>query len=252
MLNTKPPGKRTGYSNPDCYANTLDDCCSEINQEHYISKKLLKRLGRFEAEGFAWRPKKGPVGLNLQARILCERHNTALSPLDAMITDLYDLMRAWQDRKELGERVLDGEDLERWALKALCGLVMSGGVRPGRDQANETEPSIPRKYARILFGEAEMPKRWGFRTAHAVFGHLTPASVRCRVDWRDGVAMPDSIVMSLVGFTWSTTLAEVNVPPGEAYRPSDFAIGETGRLTIRWNGTKRKGPQVQLFEKKES
>jgi hypothetical protein len=262
MLNTKPAGKRTDYSHPKCYARALEDCDQQITREHYISRKLLERFEDFEADGFAWLPeKKSLTATALQSKVLCKRHNEALSPLDDNITNLDDMMRRLQDRKVVGNLALDGEDLERWALKVMFGLFASGSSElVGTDgERVPRSTAIPRKHLRVLFGDARMPKRAGFYYAHSVFGHLKPTSVRCRVDHTPGSTVPGSIVFSLVGFTWITTLTTNALLPAPGrepyvYRPSDFVIGDTGRLTLRWNGVRRKLPgngSVKLFEKKE-
>lgn len=253
MLNTKPPGKRTGYSNPECYAHGLDDCVQEITREHYISKTLLERLPEFEADGLAWLPEKKMLKAKaLQSWVLCRRHNNALSPLDDNITKLYDLMRRWQDRKVVGELVLDGEDLERWAIKVMFGLFASGSSRiVGTDgEAVPRTTPIPRRHLRVLFGETAIPKGAGFHYAHTVFEDLRPTSVRCRVDYAPGSKVPNSIVFSLVGFTWITTLDDP-APAPHLYRPSDFDIGDTGKVTLHWDGARRKvpgNPRIKLVE----
>jgi hypothetical protein len=265
MLDTKPTGKRTGYSHSKCYASALEDCSKEITREHYISKKLLDRLGDFEAHGLAWLKgnKMSLPETAFRSHILCKRHNVALSPLDDNITQLYDLMRRWQDRKVVGDLVLDGEDLERWAIKVMFGLLASGSAEMLGEDGRPAPRLInmPRKPMRVLFCEAALPKRAGYHHGHSVFGHLKPTAVRTRLDYTPGSKVPDSIVFSVVGFTWITTLtkdAPMPAPgPGSepyVYRPSDFTIGDTGHLTLRWNGARRRLPGnvvVRLFERKE-
>ncbi|HEY0991815.1 MAG TPA: hypothetical protein VGD80_32415, partial [Kofleriaceae bacterium] len=197
MLNTKPPGKRTGYAHPKCYARTLNDCSQQITREHYISKKLLERLEDFEADGLAWLPeKKSLTAKALQSKVLCKRHNEALSPLDDNITNLYDMMRRWQDRKVVGDLVLDGEDLERWAIKVMFGLFASGSSQLlDADSAPvDRTTTLPRRYMRILFGE-KMPRGRGFAYAHDALGKLRPASARFRVDYAPGEVVPHAIVL---------------------------------------------------------
>jgi hypothetical protein len=254
MLNTKPRGKRTGYEHPKCYARALADCSKEITREHYISRKLLDRVGDFEADGLTWLKgkKKTLTETALQSHILCKRHNEALSPLDDNITDLYDLMRRWQDRKVVNNLALDGEDLERWAIKVMFGLFASGSstLLAADGTAVPRDTPIPRKPLRVLFGESALPRRAGFYYAHSVFGHLQPTSVRCRVDYAPGGKVPHAIVFSLVGFTWITTL-DHEAPEPHIYRPSFFDIGTTGHVTLRWNGALRKLPgngHIKLFE----
>lgn len=68
----------------------------------------------------------------LASKVLCERHNSALSPLDTAATDLYAILR--RINAELGDEAptapsetftVGGVDLERWLLKALIGLAHS-------------------------------------------------------------------------------------------------------------------------------
>jgi hypothetical protein len=144
MLDTKPKPPRTNRTNYECYARTLNDCSEEITREHYISKALLERLMDFEGTGMAWNPGPLPLGPNaLRSWVLCKRHNNALSPLDENIVQLYDLMRRFQDRKPVGDLVLDGEDIERWSIKVMCGLLASGSVEAdaSRSIAQQRSPS---------------------------------------------------------------------------------------------------------------
>jgi hypothetical protein len=262
MLNTKPPGSKTEHSNPKCYARSLKDCDDEITLEHYISKKLLERLGDFESEGLAWlKEKRALPARALQSKVLCKRHNNALSDLDNNITELYDLLRRWQDRSVVGDLVLDGEDLERWAIKVMFGLFASGSavVNNANGDAVSRTSEIPKKHLKYLFGDGASPTWAGFYFAHSVFEELRPVSVRCRLEHLRGRATPERIAFSLVGFTWMTTLSKP-APRPHIYRPSDFDIGKAGHLTLHWNGARRlvswnsgqynaaTNDRIQLFE----
>jgi hypothetical protein len=106
----------------------------------------------FEGTGMAWNPGPLPLGPNaLRSWVLCKRHNNALSPLDGNIVQLYDLMRRFQDRKLVGDLVLEGEDIERWSMKAMWGLFASGIVE-ANGQPLDRSATIPKRYMRILFG----------------------------------------------------------------------------------------------------
>jgi hypothetical protein len=252
MLDTKPKPPRTNHTNYECYARTLNDCSEEITREHFISKALLERLKGFEGTGMAWNPGPLPLGPNaLRSWVLCKRHNNALSPLDGNIVQLYDLMRRFQDRKLVGDLVLDGEDIERWSIKAMCGLFASGIVE-ANGQPLDRSATIPKRYMRILFGYDRMPRQLGFAHAHTVFGDLKPTAIRARVDVTPGEKKtPNAMVFSLVGFTWITCL-DYPPPAPHVYRPSHYKIGD-GSITLRWRGVPRtEPPTITLFERADT
>src|SRR5687768_2006559 len=123
-----PPGPRTGFAHPDCYANETADCDARITREHYISENVLKCLNVTEVVGAAWQPDPEQLGpaspASLTSRMLCERHNNALSPLDdaggEFVQALLRFDHALRDGEppvQLEEVVLNGADVERWMLK---------------------------------------------------------------------------------------------------------------------------------------
>jgi hypothetical protein len=134
----KPPGPVTGFSHPSCYLNGTCNCSEQISREHYISRSVLQQLGTaLRITGAPWLPagESKEISIeNLTAKILCDRHNEALSPLDAeaghffssLITALRDL-----DRKTLSRRpvfhLVGGEALELWLLKVACGVFYAIG-----------------------------------------------------------------------------------------------------------------------------
>jgi hypothetical protein len=142
----------------------MADCDSKLSLEHYISESLLHELNRtyqLRVGGLAWlkgKEKALPPGA-LASRVLCERHNAALSPLDAMAVRLFQAFDEGGANGS-GQRLLylfSGHDLERWLLKILCGVTSS------RALAFETEVdlSIPKQWLEILFGYAEFPDEQG-------------------------------------------------------------------------------------------
>lgn len=159
MANTRPPQPATGPVTQGCYAAELRDCDrGPPTREHYISENLLERFGNsFTIEGTPWAasPKKvGPGALT--ARIVCERHNNALSSIDTTIGVLYDALLGALHGRHVGELDFDGEGLERWAMKLMFGISASGNVTyPGIGKV--VSPSIPLEYLRVLFGEDEFP-----------------------------------------------------------------------------------------------
>jgi hypothetical protein len=68
---------------------------------------------------------------SLKAWVLCEKHNNALSELDEQASNLRKIMDQihanFNDGKN-EEFFVDGDRLERWILKTLCGYVASGNM----------------------------------------------------------------------------------------------------------------------------
>jgi len=81
----------------------------------------------------------------LQAKVLCRRHNSALSALDVAGERLF----RWLSEGLLlvpafGYRTLSGCDIERWLLKVVCG------ARAAQKKA------VPLEWLRVLFGYSEL------------------------------------------------------------------------------------------------
>ena len=75
-------------------------------------------------------------GINsLTANILCARHNSALSALDAVAAKFYENIGEIDRRcREGGDRIwtaISGDGLEQWMLKCVLGLAHSGNSRAG-------------------------------------------------------------------------------------------------------------------------
>lgn len=130
---TKPPGPQTGYSHPSCFGRVLQDCSPAISHEHYISHGILALFhGKgITISGMPWIPddqRKRVSRASLTGKMLCERHNHALSPLDATAAEFFRLFTTEWTGEEVDVFLTRGYDLERWLLKMLCGLVASGNA----------------------------------------------------------------------------------------------------------------------------
>lgn len=129
-----PPGPETGFVNARCYAAPLADCSEDISREHYFSRSVLEAMEggpsisglRFQEPGT-----KLSVGVEaLTAKVLCSRHNAALSALDNAAGHFFHAVRAVDRGLRDAETspstetvVVNGADLERWTLKVLAGAV---------------------------------------------------------------------------------------------------------------------------------
>jgi hypothetical protein len=141
-----PPGPGTGHAQSGCYLASTMDCSRDISAEHYMSRSVLEVFGDTVAvDGVPWLPPgtQKEIGINnLAAKILCRRHNAALSALDnaaGQFARRVQFIHIDLARKSLSRKhslvLMSGEALELWMLKAACGLFYSknaardGGMR---------------------------------------------------------------------------------------------------------------------------
>src|SRR5438552_3125619 len=84
-LTPRPPA--TGHMEAGCYLSDDLDCSPDLSAEHPMSRAVLQEIGpTVRVGGVPWLPsgEQKNIGINnLKTRILCSRHNSALSPLDA-------------------------------------------------------------------------------------------------------------------------------------------------------------------------
>lgn len=161
---TTPQGPRTGKSVEACYASRLADCGLKRSREHYISDSLLHHLNRnkkLTVSGLPWLENKSQLVSPdcLASKVLCERHNSALSPLDAIAVRLFHAFDE-QGVHGSGQQLLylfSGHDLERWLLKILCGITCSQNLALD----SEADVSIPDYWLDILFCGAQFPDDQG-------------------------------------------------------------------------------------------
>ena len=120
-----------------CWASCLGDCAGVISREHLISECLFPS-GAINVHGFAW-CKDIPKTIGVQGltgRILCQKHNSALSEVDSGVKYSLDticeavelfaarekvLSRRWNIKRFTTDMYL----LERWCLKTLINFNVS-------------------------------------------------------------------------------------------------------------------------------
>jgi hypothetical protein len=163
--NTTLRGNVTGYSHPKCYAKCDLNCSSTISKEHFISESLLRQIelnNTAKIAGLSWQQREcfNIIPLSgLASKVLCERHNSALSPLDnemgKFTQSIKDFDRATNpSSNDLTNetRFFCGEDIECWMLKCLIGASQSGNFR---------DTLIKPECIDLLFRRAEWPEEWG-------------------------------------------------------------------------------------------
>lgn len=160
----RPPAPVTGYAHPKCYMAATEDCSAKISGEHYISKSVLSALGdTIVCSGMPWQRKgeSATYGKNsLTANVLCQRHNTALSPIDLaaerFFRDLTQIAiqlgrKAWS--KRISVHAVRGELIEFWALKTLMGIYHAGIARQGSLRLRDHFPMPLERYCAALSGD---------------------------------------------------------------------------------------------------
>jgi len=143
-----------------CYAVYLGNCSGKLSREHYISKSALELAGKtVSVSGFPWQTpdQSMEIGIeSLTSKILCEHHNSELSPLDVVGSDFLRLLKASiegvaSDGEFKNETVhIDGLKLEAWLLKVLCGTIALSG-----------RSKVPEEWVNILFQNRPFPKDSG-------------------------------------------------------------------------------------------
>lgn len=162
-------GPPRGYAHPRCYARALNDCSDKITKEHTIARSTMAAMGpRILVKGHSWLPEGqwAEVGQSsLVSKVLCGRHNAALSPLDAYGATFVDYGNRVWTHDELPDRaaVFAGGLIERWLLKMVAGSVASGHLdEPG--WTREGRWAAPELWMRLLFEGHLWPHGWGIYT----------------------------------------------------------------------------------------
>jgi hypothetical protein len=247
---TTPALPRTGVSCYGCYAAVLNDCSPHLSREHYVTKSLLDYLnkdGSLLVSGFPWmngQTKNLPPDA-LAAKVLCERHNSALSPLDDIAVRLF---QAFDERGVVGSgrlvlRVFSGHDLERWLLKVLCGLAQKKNLQTD----DVCDMSIQRHWLEILFGYSDFPKDIGLYVC-VTKGHLMQSDFDLTIRALTRRHILTGIVLTVYGY--EIVLSMLGFPNRRsngrqfAYRPEElYAIGRKFEKSIilSWAGAADRG-----------
>ena len=123
-----------------CWANCLGDCDGGMSREHIVSKCLYGE--NVKVKGFPWCKDEWAYRSidNVTSKVLCRRHNSALSPLDDAACDTLEtigqafdlwhvrskyLSRSWTVSHFRTNMLL----LERWCLKTLINVNLN--LKPG-------------------------------------------------------------------------------------------------------------------------
>jgi hypothetical protein len=130
--------------NPSCYLSSMSNCSAKLTKEHFISRNILKKITKdtlkFENAGHFFGGKSF-VEIRpdqFASKVLCDNHNSALSPLDAAAGLAFE--RIEELTKDIigislkgyslnSFHIASGIDIERWMIKVFYGLVAAGKIR---------------------------------------------------------------------------------------------------------------------------
>jgi hypothetical protein len=118
----------------------LGSCDGSISGEHLFSHsimRLLKADGGFSISGVPWLGEgetKFIPPRTLTANCLCQKHNSALSPLDAAALYFFTALKSCLDGEAQSARyIVSGHDIERWLLKTVKALAVSKNLANGKE-----------------------------------------------------------------------------------------------------------------------
>ena len=149
---------KSDYRHDRCYLSPTGNCGTKITREHFISRNILERITtstlKFEnaAHFFGGKSTVEIAITAFSAKVLCDVHNSALSPLDteagsafSKIEDLYrDIKRIGEAKRVFKSFYLSsGIDIERWMVKVYCGLVAAGKIRGIRGKVVQRDALPP-------------------------------------------------------------------------------------------------------------
>jgi hypothetical protein len=157
--------------NDRCYLSSFGGCSSKMTREHFVSKNILARMTTnrltFENAGhFFGGKERVEIGVDdFVAKVLCDTHNSALGPLDAAAGLVFstiealvkDIARIADEKTALESfHISSGLDIERWMIKAYCGLVAAGKIRSSCGQILQRS-ALPSYLLDALLGNCSLP-----------------------------------------------------------------------------------------------
>jgi len=171
-----PRAPRSNLAHLKCYARSTGDCSSTISKEHWLSAAFLRLLAPDGVLKVAGLPRQRPgtwIGVpinNFASNVLCDRHNSVLSPLDDLETRFFSAFAPLTPPPAHAREVqlFDGFDLERCFLKILCGVV-SAGVAVANTGRVQWQPSF--ELLKVLYAGERLAERAGLYCATVPLEH---------------------------------------------------------------------------------
>jgi hypothetical protein len=162
-------------TNDRCYLSSHGDCSSKITREHFISRNILQRITTdklaIENAGHIFGGKnRVEIGIDaFAAKVLCDAHNPALSPLDTAAGVAFSTIEAvTKDIARIADttatirsfHISSGMDIERWLIKVYCGLVAAEKIRGSSGKILQRS-ALPSYLFDALLGIGSLPSPLG-------------------------------------------------------------------------------------------
>jgi hypothetical protein len=254
----------TGKSVEKCYMRELLACDGGISGEHLISESVMRLLageGQFTIGGTPWLPEGATKAVgpkSLTANCLCEKHNSALSPLDAAASYIFTSLKSSLEKASDALNYLaSGHDLERWLLKTLKALAVSKNLARGRERLAGTFDSDIRILEMLEKIEA-WPQGTGLYCVmaagelavnqnHFQIAPLTNSSDEICALWTNILGLSFVLVLETSVLTSLPQLA------GAVFRPRSITIRHplrTHELILAWaDGNPHRGDLTLAFQR---
>lgn len=152
-----------------CWARSLGDC-DTISGEHVFSNALFRAGCECPPviKGVK-RIRNGEVTPNAEkANILCRRHNSMLSPLDALAGKIASFQANANDENFNESLYVEGELLERWLLKTVVNNAAAGWMGPRKWRP---EPDV----VSAIYGYSIVPDGIGLYSVDGIDPQCTPS-----------------------------------------------------------------------------
>ena len=234
----QPPliGPITGFAHRRCYAANTNDCDNKLTLEHPLSKSILKDIGggsTVTASNTYWQ-KDSPAPTDLPvatmgSRMLCNRHNTALSKLDDTALEVYRTLERFQlaqlrhpDPHGNEFNLVSGERFERWILKVLWGMTAGAKTTPG-SMKDQRERKV---FMRYLFRDGLLPRGWGLHLCSLTgsFTRQYKTAMETKIDVRDDTFLAGDVTLGAFTFTFTAGVVEAGNGAIAHHRPDGIRM----------------------------
>ncbi|MCI0739689.1 MAG: hypothetical protein L0Y72_11635 [Gemmataceae bacterium] len=245
----------TNTSNPGCYAQRLCDCRGPVNREHVVTDALLQAVwqdakgGKVNGLTFLDATPDSPAQIGIKgltAKILCERHNSALSPFDTEIVKFFKALERLVQSEHDGGPIarndyITGDLVERWMLKTLLNGLFSGNF-PAPFAESFARHFPPDEWLQMIYRNAPFPPGQGVYVSNGL------GQVNYRTVFRLEVIGHQIGIVGLRMWMFGTLFTLVLTEASErdafpelataTYRPAKIVSQKTrNRIVLSWAGS---------------
>ena len=154
---------------------STNNCSEGKSREHYVSESILERFDSLKVSGMPWQ-KAGESKIlpanALAATILCERHNSALSPVDEFGRKAFNAFTAAADYAvtqlhsgRAQHYLISGEGLELWMFKLFAGI-HHGGIASADGKRARDSLDFPIAPTVAALSDGTLPTNAGLIISH--------------------------------------------------------------------------------------